>query len=93
MNSIYKNESFILFNCILLIIVFYFLYNLYNFVYKYLGNYKKYNSYNKKMENFGSSSFGNSKRDKMIKIFKDDSCSDNYDGNSDPDSTDGCDPD
>ena len=44
-------------------------------------------------ENFGSSSFGNSKRDKMIKIFKDDSCSDNYDGNSDPDSTDGCDPD
>ena len=90
MNTIYKNESFVLFSCILVIIVFYFVYSLYIFLCKYLCNYLKYKSYNKKMESFGSS---NSKRDKMIKIFKDDSCLDNYDANNDPDSTNGCDPD
>ena len=87
MNSIYKNESFVLFSCILLIIVVYFIYSLYNFLCKYLGNYQKYNSYNKNRESFGS------KRDKMIKIFKDETGSDIYDANTDPDSTDGQDPD
>ena len=93
MNSLYKNESFALFSCILVIIVFYFIYSLYNFLSKYFSNYQKYNSYNKNMEKFGSSSYGNSKRDKMIKIFKDESGSDMYDANTDPDSTDGHDPD
>jgi len=91
MNTLYKNESFILFNCILIIILFYFLYSLYNFVYKYGCNYQKYNSYNKKMESFRSSS--SDKRNTMIKIFKDNTNLDSYDANSDPDSTNGHDPD
>ena len=99
MNTLYKNESFILFNCILVIILFYFIYCLYNFLYKYGCNYQKYKSYKKKMENFGS--YGNSKRDKMIKIYKDDTILDpddapynnKYDDdNNDPDSTFGYDP-
>ena len=94
MNTLYKNESFILFTCILIIIFFNFVYSLYNFLYKYACNYKKYNSYNKKMEKFRGSS--ESKRDRMIKIFKDDTNSDNYDtydANNDPDGTYGSDPD
>ena len=93
MNTLYKNESFILFNCILIIIVFYVIYCLYNFLSKYVCNYQKYNTYNtynKNMETFGSN---NGKRNGMIKIFKDNTCSDNYDDNNDPDSTYGCDPD
>jgi len=96
MNTIYKNESFILFNCILIIILFYFLYYAYIFLSKYLYKYKKYNLYNIKIEKFGS----NSKRSKMIKIYKGDNILDpdeiiynsNYNVN-DPDSTYGKDPD
>ena len=54
------------------------------------------------MENFGSCGNSNSKRDKMIKIYKDDTISDPGDApynnkysddNNDPDSTFGYDPD
>lgn len=101
MKSIYNNQSFILFSCILIIILFYFVYYLYIFLSKYLSNYLKYKTYNNKMERFGSCGDSNSKRNKMIKIYKSDNIVDpddstynnKYDDDNDPDSTYGSDPD
>ena len=85
MNKLYKDESFILFSCILIILLFYGIYSIYNILSRY---YKKYKIYNQSNENFGSS---NNKRDKMIKLFKKDDI--NLNPNEDPYDVDVYDPD
>jgi hypothetical protein len=78
----YKNESLVIFYCIITIIIFYFLCLLYNKTYK---TYKEYFSSN------------DSKRSKMMKIYKGDETLDPDENPGlnihDPDSSTGYDPD
>ena len=85
MKTIYKDESFILFSCILIIIVVYFMYYLCKTLTETFGCNTRRGS-------------NNSKRAKMIKIYKNDDISDpdenpDDEENNDPDSTFGIDPD
>ena len=94
MNRLYKDESFILFSCILIIIVVCGIY----YITKTMNNYyKKYKTYNQSNENFGITS--DNKRGKMMKLFRKDDAILNPNENSydvenyDPDGTYGQDPD
>ena len=85
MNTIYKNESAIIFTCIIIIIIFYCLFLIYNRIYK---------TYTKCKELFLNN---DSKRNKMIKLYKDDEILDPDEDPginvADPDSSEGRDPD
>ena len=83
----YKNEALVIFCCILIIIIGYCLYFLYT----------KINKKCKNTEDFGSRKDSDSKRNKMMTIYKSDEIldpdEDPDDENDDPDSTRGRDPD
>lgn len=84
MNKIYKKESIVIFSCIIILLLLYCLYLILN---------KIINYYNKNTETFNN----NSKRSKMIRIYKNDNIldpdEDPDDESDDPDSTRGRDPD
>jgi hypothetical protein len=95
MNTIYKNETVVIFACILIISTGYCIFLLYH---KTSELYKNYQTYQNNNEYFGSRDRGNdSKRNKMIRIYKGDEIldpdEDPDDENDDPDSTRGRDPD
>ena len=84
--NFYKNESLILFYCIIIILLFYFCCLIFKKTYK----------------EYFRSRYSSSKRDTMIKMYKNNLDPDNKlnnnimyseDGNDDPDSTNGYDPD
>ena len=89
MNHFYKKESIVIFGCILIILIYYLFY----FIFKKLNNI----NYNK-FEYFNNS---DSKRNKMIKIYRKNDISDpdedtnenTNDDNNDPDSSNPYDPD
>ena len=84
MDKIYKKESIVIFSCIIILLLVYCLYLIVN---------KIKNYYNKNTENFNN----NSKRSKMIRMYKNDNIldpdEDPDDESDDPDSTRGRDPD
>jgi hypothetical protein len=84
----YKNEALVIFSCILIIIIGYCFYLLYAEI---------KNIYKKNKEEFGSRGGNDSKRHKMMRIYKGDEIldpdEDPDDENDDPDSTGGRDPD
>ena len=94
-NNIYKNETVVIFCCILIILTGYCIFLLYH---KTSELYKNYQTYQNNNEYFGCRDKGNdSKRNKMISIYKGDEIldpdEDTNDENDDPDSTGGRDPD
>jgi len=84
MDKIYKKESIVIFSCIIILLLVYCLYLIVN---------KIKNYYNKNTETFNN----NSKRSKMIRMYKNDNIldpdEDPDDESDDPDSTRGSDPD
>ncbi len=84
MDKIYKKESIVIFSCIIILLLVYCLYLIVN---------KIKNYYNKNTETFNN----NSKRSKMIRMYKNnnilDPDEDPDDESDDPDSTRGRDPD
>jgi YbbR domain-containing protein len=84
MDKIYKKESIVIFSCIIILLLVYCLYLIVN---------KIKNYYNKNTETFNN----NSKRSKMIRMYKNDNIldpdEDPDDESDDPDSTRGRDPD
>ena len=84
----YKNEALVIFCCILIILLGYCLYFLYTKINK---------KYKKNTEDFGSRKDSDSKRNKMMTIYKSDEIldpdEDPDDENDDPDSTRGREPD
>jgi hypothetical protein len=88
MINLYKNESEVIFSCMIIIIIFYCIFLIYNRINK---TYTRYTKYKELFLN------NDSKRSKMIRLYKDSDILDPDENPNlnieDPDSTDGRDPD